>query len=131
MGAVSAAPVGRRWGNKLAFALGLLFTAAATGASGLTASLAALMALRAMAGFFSGAIVFVSGAGLVAAAAAGGPPSRAPTFLGVYFAGAGIDVTASALAVQPLMVTMGWQGGWLVLGALAPAATLVGWIALG
>ena len=50
--------------------------------------------------------------------------------LGVYFAGAGIGVAASALAVPSLLVTMGWQAGWLALGGLALAATLYGWLVL-
>lgn len=49
--------------------------------------------------------------------------------LGVYFAGAGIGVTASALAVPPLLTATGWRGGWLILGGLALAATIYGWLA--
>jgi predicted MFS family arabinose efflux permease len=128
-GALVAAPVGRRFGDKGVFVFGLLLTAVATGASGLSANFAALLALRLMAGF-TGAVAFVSGAGLTSAAAAGGSASRAPTLLGIYFSGAGIGVTASALAVPPLIATMGWRVGWLILGGLALAATLYAWFVL-
>lgn len=128
-GALIAAPIGRRLGDKVAFRLGLLLTAVAIGASGLTANFTALLVLRLIAGL-TGAIAFVAGAGLTSAAAAGGSRSRAPTLLGVYFAGAGIGITASALAVPPLLAAMGWRVGWLVLGALGLAATLYGWLVL-
>ena len=128
-GALVAAPVGRRVGDKAAFMSGLLLTAIATSASGLSAQFAVLLVLRLLAGF-AGAVAFVSGAGLASAAAAGGSASRAPTLLGVYFSGAGIGVTASALAVPPLIATMGWRVGWLILGALALTATLFGWSVL-
>lgn len=123
-GALVAAHVGRRFGDKAVFVFGLLLTALATGASGLSADFTVLLVLRLMAGF-TGAVAFVSGAGLTSAAAAGGSASRAPTLLGVYFSGAGIGVTASALAVPPLIATMGWR-----VGGLALAATLYGWLVL-
>jgi predicted MFS family arabinose efflux permease len=129
IGALVAAPVGRRIGDKSVFAFSLALTALAIGASGLTADYMALLALRVAAGF-TGALAFVCGAGLASAAAMGGSKHRAPTLLGVYFAGAGMGVTASALAVPPLLETVGWRGGWLVLGALALAATAFGWLAL-
>lgn len=129
LGALVAAPIGRRFGDKSVFVFGLLLTAIATGASGLSANFAVLLVLRLMAGF-TGAVAFVSGAGLTSAAAAGGSASRAPTLLGVYFSGAGIGVTASALAVPPLIATLGWRVGWLMLGALALAATVFGWSVL-
>lgn len=123
VGALVAAAVGRRLGDKAVFVYGLLLTALVTGALGLSAHFATLLLLRLIAGF-TGAVAFVSGAGLASAAAAGGSASRAPTVLGVYFSGAGIGITASALAVPPLLVNMGWRVGWLMLGALALAATL-------
>jgi predicted MFS family arabinose efflux permease len=129
VGAILAAPIGKRLGDKRVFAISLLLTALTVGASGLTANLMFLLVLRLAAGF-TGALAFVSGAGLTSAAAAGGSKSRAPTLLGVYFAGAGIGITASALSVPPLLGTIGWRGGWLVLGALGLAATGFGALAL-
>ena len=129
VGAVVAAPLGRRMGDKTVFAAGLVLAALAVGASGLTADYVALLALRVAAGF-TGALGFVCGAGLASAAAMGGSKHRAPTLLGIYFAGAGMGITASALAVPPLLGTVGWRGGWLVLGALALGATAFGWLAV-
>ena len=125
VGALVAAPIGKRMGDKRVFAVSLLLTALAVSASGLTADFSMLLALRFVVGC-TGALAFVSGAGLTSAAAIGGSKSRAPTLLGVYFAGAGIGITASALAVPPLLGTVGWRGGWLVLGALALVATAFG-----
>jgi predicted MFS family arabinose efflux permease len=128
-GAILAAPFAKRLGDKRVFAISLLLTALAVGASGLTADLAVLLALRLAAGF-TGALAFVTGAGLTSVAAAGGSKSRAPTLLGIYFAGAGIGITASALSVPPLLGMVGWRGGWLVLGVLGLAATAFGVVAL-
>jgi predicted MFS family arabinose efflux permease len=124
-GAVVAAPVAKWAGDRRLFAVGLLLTAITVAASGLTADFSMLLALRLAAGF-TGALAFISGAGLVAAAATGSSKSRAPTLLGLYFGGAGIGIIASAVAVPSLLDTVGWQGGWLMLGALAIAAAALG-----
>lgn len=129
VGALLAAPCGRRLGDKRVFAISLLLTALTVGASGLTSDYVILVMLRLAAGF-TGALAFVTGAGLTSAAAAGGSKNRAPTLLGIYFAGAGIGITASALSVPPLLGSVGWRGGWLVLGALGLAATVFAALAL-
>jgi predicted MFS family arabinose efflux permease len=128
-GALVAALIGKWLGDKRVFTAGLFLTALAVGASGLTANFPVLMALRVVSGF-TGALAFVSGAGLTSAAAMGGSKSRAPTWLGVYFSGAGIGITASALAVPPLLGAIGWRGGWIVLGVISLAASVFGWLAL-
>jgi predicted MFS family arabinose efflux permease len=129
IGALVAAPLGRRAGDKRVFVISLLLTSLAVGASGLAANYSVLLALRLAAGF-TGALAFVCGAALTSAAAVGGSKSRAPTLLGLYFSGAGIGVLASALAVPPLLGALGWRGGWLVLGALALVATVLGGLAV-
>ncbi len=106
IGALVAAPVGRRGGDKKVFAISLVLSALAVGASGLTADYMALLALR-VAARFTGALAFVCGPGLASAAAMGGSKHRAPTLLGIYFAGAGMGITASALAAPPLLGTVG------------------------
>ncbi len=130
IGALVAAPLGKRFGIKRIFVAGMLLTAVAVGASGSTTVFSLLLALRLMAGF-TAALAFVTGAVLTSAAAVGGPKHRAPTLLAVYFAGAGCGTTASALAVPPLLGSIGWRGGWLVLGGLAVAASLFGTLVLG
>jgi predicted MFS family arabinose efflux permease len=129
IGALVAAHIGRGLGDKVAFSLGLLVTSVAIGGAGLTASFTNLLLLRAVSGI-SGAVAFIAGAGLTSAAATGGSRSRAPTMLGIYFAGVGIGVAASALAVPPLLSGMGWRGGWLALGALGLAGTICGSLVL-
>lgn len=130
VGALAAAAIGRHFGDKKVFAVSLLLTAMAVGASGLTDAYSLQLALRFLAGC-TGALAFVAGAGLTAAAAQGGTPGRAPTLLGVYFAGGGLGVALSALAVPPLISLAGWRGGWLALGGLSLAATLLAWAVLG
>jgi predicted MFS family arabinose efflux permease len=128
-GALVAAPMAKWAGDRLLFAVSLLLTAITVAASGLTADFSMLLALRLAAGF-TGALAFISGAGLVAAAVTGGSKSRAPTLLGLYFGGAGIGIIASAVAVPSLLDTVGWRGGWLMLGALAIAAAALGCLVL-
>ena len=96
--------------------------------SGLSGDFMVLSVLRVAAGF-TGALAFVCGAGLTSAAAMGGSKPGADA-VGRLFAGAGMGVTASALAVPPLLERVGWRGGWLVLGALALAAAAFGLLAL-
>lgn len=129
VGALLAARVGRGLGHKITFSLGMLVTSVAIGAAGLTASFTALLVLRAVSGL-SGAVAFIAGAGLTSAAASGGSSSRAPTMFGIYFAGAGIGIAASALVVPVLLSGLGWQGGWLGLGVLGYMATLCGSLVL-
>lgn len=129
LGALAAAPIGRRFGDRIVFAIGLLLTSIAVGASGLTADFSALLVLRALAGF-TGALAFVTGAGLTSFAAANRSASQASTWLGIYFAGAGIGITVSALGVPPVLLSMGWRAGWMMLGALAFLGTLYGCLVL-
>jgi predicted MFS family arabinose efflux permease len=128
-GALVAAPIGKLVGEKFVFAASLLLTALAIGLSGTTANFSLLLGARLIAGF-TGALAFVSDAGLTSAAAVGGSKSRAPTLLGVYFAGAGVGVAASALLIPFLLGVVGWRGGWLVLGGLALIATQFGALVL-
>jgi predicted MFS family arabinose efflux permease len=122
LGALLAAAVARRYGVKQTFLAGVLVTALAIGASGLTEKFAGLMALRVVSGAM-GALAFVAGGAMTAAAS--GAASRAPVALGIYFAGGGIGVTISALTVPILLDTIGWRGGWLALGALALVCSLI------
>jgi len=129
VGALIAAPLGRRFGDRSVFAFGLLSTTLAIGLLGAWSNYTMLMILRLLVGF-TGALAFIAGAALTSAAATGGSHSRAPTLLGIYFAGAGIGITASAIVVPPLLNAVGWRGGWMILGALAFLATIFGCIVL-
>lgn len=129
IGALSAAALGRMLGSKRVFSVSLLVTAVAVAASGTTDRFALLLVLRFVAGL-AGALAFVVGAGLTSAAAAEGSPGRAATMLAVYFAGGGIGIAASALAVPPLLAASGWRTGWLAMGGLSLAGTVFAWTAL-
>ncbi len=128
-GALVTAAIGRRFGDKRVFAVAILLTGFAVAASGATTAYGLQLVLRFLAGF-TGALTFVTGAGLTAAAARGGTPARTATLLGLYFAGGGFGITLSAIAVPPLVAVAGWRGGWLVLGGLSLAATLIAWAVL-
>jgi predicted MFS family arabinose efflux permease len=121
-GALIAAPVARRFGVKPTFMAGILVTALGVGAAGLTSRFMVLMSLRILAGL-SGALAFVAGGSMTAAVS--GSAARAPLALGIYFAGGGLGVAMSALGVPLLLDTVGWRGGWLVLGGLAFTASLI------
>jgi predicted MFS family arabinose efflux permease len=121
-GALIAAPLARRFGVKQTFLAGIVATALGIGASGLTSQFIILMSMRMLAGL-TGALAFVAGGSM--AAAVSGSAARAPLALGIYFAGGGLGVAMSALSVPLLLATVGWRGGWLVLGGLAFTASLV------
>jgi predicted MFS family arabinose efflux permease len=122
VGALVAARAGREFGDKTIFVAGLALTSLATAFLGAFSRLEIMLVLRLVAGF-AGAVSFVSGAGLTSAAAHGGPTSRAPTLLGIYFAGAGLGIAVSAVLV-PVIAVHSWRIGWVILGGMAFMATL-------
>jgi predicted MFS family arabinose efflux permease len=126
-GALLAAPTVRRLGVKRTYVGGILLTAAAIAASGLAEQFALLLMLRLAAGA-AGALAFVAGGTI--AAAASGSSARAPLALGIYFAGGGMGVAMSAVTIPLLLNATGWRGGWLTLGALALIASLIAMPAL-
>jgi predicted MFS family arabinose efflux permease len=121
-GALIAARIARRVGIKQTFLAAIFVTAIGIGASGLTSHFTQLLALRFLAGL-TGALAFVAGGSM--AAAVSGSAARAPLALGIYFAGGGFGVAMSALTVPLLLETVGWRGGWLVLGGLALVASML------
>ncbi|MGH9056945.1 MAG: YbfB/YjiJ family MFS transporter, partial [Acidimicrobiales bacterium] len=89
---------------------------------------AALLLLRFAAGA-AGAGVLVAGTILVDRLGAGDSPGRAALLLGVYFAGGGLGIVVTGLAVPSLLAGTGgagaWQWGWVLLGGLAVIALAV------
>ncbi len=122
-GALAAAPLAARVGDKRGLLLGLLLTAASLLATGSTSDDAVLALLRAVAGA-AGALSLITGGALAASAGEGGGRSRAAVALGVYFGGAGFGMVISAFAVPALVAHLGWRAGWLALGAAGTAATV-------
>ncbi len=129
-GALTAAPVARRFGLKRTFAVGLFSTAIIIGLSGATSNVLALLMLRIAAGVF-GAFAFIAGGALAATAGAGGGRARAPLVLGLYYAGGGMGIAISALVVPLLLARIGWRGGWAALGIVSLLAACLALPALG
>ena len=100
------------------FGVGMLVTALALIASGLTHSFEGLLALRAVTGV-SSALVFVAGAALAARI---GSARSAPLAIALYFSGAGLGIVLSGAALPWLLEARGasaWPLGWLALGCVA------------
>lgn len=123
IGALIAAPLAARVGDKRAFLIGMLLTAASLLATGLATGVVPLALLRTVTGA-GGALSLVTGGSLAAAAGSGGGRGRPAMALGVYFGGAGFGMVVSAFAVPTLVASVGWRSGWVALGALALAGTL-------
>src|SRR5579871_6262716 len=123
VGALIAAPIAARFGDKRGFLAGLVLATASLFANGLSSDYTVLAVLRAIAGA-AGALSLITGGALAAAAGSGGGKTRSALALGIYFGGAGFGMVVSAFAVPTLEATMGWRAGWFVLGALSLLATL-------
>ena len=124
IGALLAAPIAARIGDKRAFLVGLLLATASLLANGLSGHYAVLAVLRAVAGA-AGALSLITGGALASAAGSGGDRGRPALALGVYFGGAGFGMLVSAIVVPVLVVELGWRSGWLALGLLGVAAIVV------
>jgi predicted MFS family arabinose efflux permease len=123
IGALIAAPLAARFGDKRGFLLGMLLTAASLLANGINSDYAVLAALRLVAGA-AGALSLICGGALAAAAGGGGGKGRPAMALGIYFGGAGFGMVASALVVPTVVAEIGWRSGWFALGLLSIAATV-------
>ncbi len=127
-GALLATAIARRWGTRRTFIASCAVTVVALLATAATTSTAVLVVLRTVTGV-SGAITFVAGAALVAAGVATMSSHRATTLLGMYFAGAGVGIVASGLAIPYLLdvtsASDGWRWGWVLLSALGALALAI------
>jgi predicted MFS family arabinose efflux permease len=121
-GALLAAPLAARIGDKRAFLAGLALATVTLLANGASGDYALLILLRAVAGA-AGAISLITGGALASAAGGGGGRGRAAMMLGVYFGGAGFGMVVSAATVPMMVAAVGWRSGWLVLGLLGVVAT--------
>jgi predicted MFS family arabinose efflux permease len=128
-GALIAAPIAARIGDKRAFAIGLAVTAAAVLGSGFTGDFLVLAGLRAIAGA-AGALPFITGAALAAAAGGGGGATRPARMLGVYFGGGGFGMLVAALLVPEIIQSHGWRAGWLSMGVFGLFGLAAAWAAL-
>ncbi|QFP77077.1 YbfB/YjiJ family MFS transporter [Deinococcus sp. AJ005] len=127
LGAATGAGVGRRLGLRHAFLLGMLITALALLASGLTGNYSWMLLWRALAGV-GGAVTFVTGGALAAELASRFNARSGGLIVGGYFGGVGLGIMASG-AVVPALLAAGvrWEGAWWAVGALALAACAYSW----
>lgn len=115
LGALATAAVVRRVGTAAAFRGGMVCIAVSLVATAVSGDFLALLVTRAVAGA-AGAVVFITG-GVIA---------TRPT---VYFAGTGLGIVVSAVAI-PLLGGH-WRIAWIGLGVAAGVAALVSWTAAG
>jgi predicted MFS family arabinose efflux permease len=102
------------------FSVGLYLTVLSLPATALSADLAWLTAARLLSGI--GAAWAFSCGGALVAVRYRHFPDLSGTAMGLYFAGAGIGIALSGLAVDPLLAFWGvaaWPQAWLLLGLLA------------
>lgn len=116
LGASRAALPGSRRGWLLG---ALAVSAATTGGMGLVSGLPAFMLLRFLGGIASALALILSSALVLDRLAAVGRPRLAA----LHFAGVGVGIVASALAVSALLMAGGgWRPMWFASGGLAAAA---------
>lgn len=124
-GALVAAAVIGRLGERLTLLVTMMLTAVTVLGSGTTRDLAALAVFRIVGGI-TAAIAFVLGAALVARLSRDATPRRAALLLGVYFAGGGgLGVVAPGIVVPAVLTAGSWRTAWLVLGAMSIAGLLI------
>jgi predicted MFS family arabinose efflux permease len=116
-GALLAPRLLARWDARRVMLAGGAAAALLLAVHGAVRSDLAFYALRLLLGIAS-ASTFVCG-GLLAARLAMAPGARSGLVLGLYYGGTGFGILVSAAAVPPLA----WPQAWMLLGALALAAT--------
>jgi predicted MFS family arabinose efflux permease len=127
LGALIAPWAMRRRSARTVFIASTIVTALAMVASGFTTHDAMLFALRLIAGI-CGAMTFISG-GLLAARLGGHTTGQTGLVLGLYYAGAGLGITISALLVPFVLARVAgqphdWQAAWIALGLVGLLAGL-------
>jgi MFS family permease len=132
LGAVLARAVVRRIGNRRIFAAGMVLTALALLATGLSRDLALLNIWRLIAGV-GGAWVFICG-GALSGNIFPGEPQRATTTIAIYFAGGGFGLVLCGLTLPGLLEAKGvqaWPLAWQAMGIaallMALASILAAW----
>jgi MFS family permease len=125
LGALAAPRLAKLYGARSLFLAGIFGTAAALAGSGVTGNFSALMVLR-FAADLLGAVAFVLGASLAAAAGSGTSRDRQGFIISIYFAGAGVGIVLSSVAVFTIgsMGAASWRWGWLSFAAASAAAGL-------
>ncbi len=125
IGAIFSASIANRFGTRRAFMVSFAITVLLLLGPAYTTNVILLIVLRTLVGIF-GAIIFITGAGLVSVLATKGSSKWGAILLGIYFSGAGIGIVASGLGIPYLLsvtsTTNGWRWGWIFLAALGAIA---------
>ena len=114
-----------RLGNRALFGWGMLVTSAAIAATGMVRDFEALMAVRVVAGV-GGAAVFICG-GALSGNVFPRRPQLATTTIAIYFAGGGIGLMLSGVALPLLLEARGagsWPLAWRAMGYASLAMTV-------
>jgi predicted MFS family arabinose efflux permease len=128
-GAVTGYLLLRRLSPARLFSLGLVLTCLSLPATGWSAQMAWLTGARLLSGI-GAAWVFACGSALVAARYQNDVRRRG-TATGLFFAGAGLGIALSSVAVNPLLAHLGaagWPEAWLLLGTLALLLSIWPWL---
>ena len=121
VGALVAAPL-MRLNTRLTFAFGAVLTALALLVTGASSGFAWLLALRFLSGV-TGALAFIAGGALASHVAAGA--GRSAVLVGLTFAGGGLGILASGVALPGLLESgWRWPSAWALMGAVAFAASV-------
>lgn len=117
LGALLTRALVARLGNRALYGWGMVLTSVAIAATGFVREFEALMAMRALAGV-GGAAVFICG-GALSGNIFPQRPQLATTTIAIYFAGGGIGLMLSGVAVPLLLEAQGsasWPLAWRGMG---------------
>jgi MFS family permease len=117
LGALLTRALVERLGNRALYGWGMALTSGAIAATGFVRDFEALMAMRALAGV-GGAAVFICG-GALSGNIFSQRPQLATTTIAIYFAGGGIGLMLSGVAVPLLLEAQGsasWPLAWRGMG---------------
>ena len=117
LGALLTRALVARLGNRALYGWGMVLTSLAIAATGFVRDFEALMAMRALAGV-GGAAVFICG-GALSGNIFPNRPQLATTTIAIYFAGGGIGLMLSGVAVPLLLEAQGsaaWPLAWRGMG---------------
>ena len=127
VGALAYPLIARRVSAKRLFLGGCVLTSVCMAVPGVFFGFGALLMQRAACGLFS-AVVFVSG-GILASRLATVHAGRSGLVLGLFYGGAGLGITLSALVVPATLGSggHGWQASWVALGLTCAVCTALAW----
>lgn len=121
-GALSAAPLGARFGNRAVLRAAMALTAVSLLACAWNGGLAWLSAWRIVAGATGAVLIVLAGPTVVAPL----PLPVKARAIGVVFTGIGVGVVLAGLGM-PLLAGAGVSAAWLVVGGVALLLTLAAW----